>query len=650
MNDRISLQDLSALLAEKAAINKKDAEVFLREYFEVMNEELIKNRLLKIKDLGTFKLSLVEDRESIDVTTGERVLIPSHYKVVFIPDKKLAEIVNEPFALFETVEIDEKAETEGLKLLSKEDVSEDSESTLEEEEDDIVFEKSLIKDDDDEEDLFEKNPIRDDEDDFFPKSLLIKDDDDDFFEKNLNDDFFEKSLLRDDEDDFFEKSLIEEDNDNDDDLDLFEESLIDEDDDDDLFDESLIDEEDEDDDDLFRKSLIDDDDDDIFEKSLMGDDDDDLLFEKELAGSKSSSSVVEKEIVETGDDSVSEEELADDEDDGDFEEELVDEEGTMVFEKEPVNEKEEGEGGVGGIMALETIPVTKKEEEDVVFEKEPMEEKEEDVTALKEPESITEEEKSMAEKVKKTFCLNCHDYEAHRIYKKKYYATWRKLNRLRAVIAILSVLLLAALGYIAYIKFFEKRFQPTNISQTVTGSEAVQDSVPGVSDTLNKNVVSTLGTSENPNPGSDSVPVVPKPLVEDPGTVPKVSESSNENPGAVTNNTSETLTSSKNPDSATKSKKKGIDEETIVSKTSSDSKAKQITVARGQRLTLIALEEYGDKAFWVYIYLENKAILPDPGVLPVGIRLSVPPADKYGIDCNDPASVQKAKELAGRIL
>jgi nucleoid DNA-binding protein/nucleoid-associated protein YgaU len=107
MSEKINLQDLTALLAEKASITKKDAEQFLRDCFEVMNEALINDKLLKIKDLGTFKLLLTSDRESVDVVSGERVLIPAHYKATFSPDKSLAETVNEPFALFEAVELSE---------------------------------------------------------------------------------------------------------------------------------------------------------------------------------------------------------------------------------------------------------------------------------------------------------------------------------------------------------------------------------------------------------------------------------------------------------------------------------------------------------------------------------------------------------------
>jgi len=126
MNEKINLLDLAALLAEKAKITKREAETFLREYFEVMSEELLNDNILKIRDLGTFKLLMVEDRESIDVTNGERFIIPAHYKVSFTPDKKLAETVNEPFALFETIEIeDEPLPLNPLKETLPEDEEED---------------------------------------------------------------------------------------------------------------------------------------------------------------------------------------------------------------------------------------------------------------------------------------------------------------------------------------------------------------------------------------------------------------------------------------------------------------------------------------------------------------------------------------------
>jgi nucleoid DNA-binding protein len=167
MNEKISLQDLSLLLSEKASITKKEAETFLRTYFEIMNEEIIRSGLLKIKDLGAFKLSRVEDRESIDVTTGERVLIPSHYRVTFSPDKKLAETVNEPFAFFETVEIEEDLEKEEIN--SKEESIAEEKETVEEKEPEQMKKHEqnntvLSYKPDDEEELLMENQTDDNED------------------------------------------------------------------------------------------------------------------------------------------------------------------------------------------------------------------------------------------------------------------------------------------------------------------------------------------------------------------------------------------------------------------------------------------------------------------------------------------------------
>ncbi|GHT13723.1 hypothetical protein FACS189426_19040 [Bacteroidia bacterium] len=128
MSEKINFLDLAALLSEKTGITKKEAEIFLREYFEVMNDALLKDKSLKIKDLGTFKLLLMDDRESVDVVSGERVLIPAHYKVTFSPDKNLAQAVNEPFSFFEPVEIDETAVVDEEEEIVEEEVREAEEA------------------------------------------------------------------------------------------------------------------------------------------------------------------------------------------------------------------------------------------------------------------------------------------------------------------------------------------------------------------------------------------------------------------------------------------------------------------------------------------------------------------------------------------
>lgn len=103
MNDKLTIQDLTDLLADKHGLSKKDAEAFVKEFFVLIEQALENDKYVKIKGLGTFKLIDVESRESVDVNTGERIEIKGHTKVSFTPDSTVREIVNKPFSHFETV-------------------------------------------------------------------------------------------------------------------------------------------------------------------------------------------------------------------------------------------------------------------------------------------------------------------------------------------------------------------------------------------------------------------------------------------------------------------------------------------------------------------------------------------------------------------
>lgn len=104
---KISLCDLAQRLAEKSGISLQDAELFIRKMFDVANEGLQSDKLVKMKWLGTFKVMAVKDRESVDVNTGERIIIEGRDKISFTPDNILKEIVNKPFAQFETVVVND---------------------------------------------------------------------------------------------------------------------------------------------------------------------------------------------------------------------------------------------------------------------------------------------------------------------------------------------------------------------------------------------------------------------------------------------------------------------------------------------------------------------------------------------------------------
>jgi len=112
---KISIQDLSSVLVEKRGLSKKDASNFISEMFDIVQQELEKEKIVKIKGLGTFKIIDVDDRESVNVNTGERVLIEGHGKITFTPDSLMKELVNKPFSQFETVVLNDGVEFEDPK-------------------------------------------------------------------------------------------------------------------------------------------------------------------------------------------------------------------------------------------------------------------------------------------------------------------------------------------------------------------------------------------------------------------------------------------------------------------------------------------------------------------------------------------------------
>lgn len=107
MNERLTIQDLTDLLAAKHSMAKKDAEAFVKEFFLLIEQALESEKIVKIKGLGTFKLIDVDSRESVHVHTGERFQIKGHTKVSFSPDTSLRDAINKPFAHFETVALNE---------------------------------------------------------------------------------------------------------------------------------------------------------------------------------------------------------------------------------------------------------------------------------------------------------------------------------------------------------------------------------------------------------------------------------------------------------------------------------------------------------------------------------------------------------------
>lgn len=106
-NKKQSIQELVDIIATQTNFTKKNSEEFLKEFVHVLQEYLEKDGFVKVKGLGAFKLVKNEERKSVNVTTGEAIIIPAHNKVSFIPDSALKETVNKPYAHLETITVED---------------------------------------------------------------------------------------------------------------------------------------------------------------------------------------------------------------------------------------------------------------------------------------------------------------------------------------------------------------------------------------------------------------------------------------------------------------------------------------------------------------------------------------------------------------
>jgi len=111
MNNKINLSQLVELFAQASGMSRVASEQFVKSFFDMISQNVISDELVKVKGLGTFKLLRMEDRESVNVNTGERFIIEGHQKISFTPDAELKELINKPFSAFGTVIItDEQAQ------------------------------------------------------------------------------------------------------------------------------------------------------------------------------------------------------------------------------------------------------------------------------------------------------------------------------------------------------------------------------------------------------------------------------------------------------------------------------------------------------------------------------------------------------------
>ena len=114
MSSKLNMQDIIDLLVAKSDISKEEAEKFIVELFNLIEKGLSTDELIKIKNLGTFRLTPIQERESVDVNTKEKILIPAHKRISFIPASLLKTTVNKPFAHFETTPLNDGIFEEGI--------------------------------------------------------------------------------------------------------------------------------------------------------------------------------------------------------------------------------------------------------------------------------------------------------------------------------------------------------------------------------------------------------------------------------------------------------------------------------------------------------------------------------------------------------
>ena len=107
MDEKLSIYDIAEILTAKTGREKADIETFIETLIAVINDVITHNGVVRIKGIGSFKVIPVKERESVHVNTGERIVIPAHHKLSFLPDKILKEKINRPFAFFEAIEANE---------------------------------------------------------------------------------------------------------------------------------------------------------------------------------------------------------------------------------------------------------------------------------------------------------------------------------------------------------------------------------------------------------------------------------------------------------------------------------------------------------------------------------------------------------------
>lgn len=171
MNEKMNIQDLIDLLAEKHGMSRKNADSFVKEFFLLIEESLEKDKYVKIKGLGTFKLIDVESRESVNINTGERFQMSGYTKVSFTPDPSLKDIINKPFAHFESVPLNDETILEDTPVDGENEEEEYVEQNIKESVPELtVVEETVVEEtvEEEKEEIPASVPVTEEEKDILP--------------------------------------------------------------------------------------------------------------------------------------------------------------------------------------------------------------------------------------------------------------------------------------------------------------------------------------------------------------------------------------------------------------------------------------------------------------------------------------------------
>ncbi|MDR3141367.1 MAG: HU family DNA-binding protein [Tannerellaceae bacterium] len=145
MNNRLTIKELAVELVKSTGKDQESVERFLNEFITVISENIFTDRFVQVKGIGTFKIIQVEKRESIDVNTKERIIIPEHYKLTFSPEKDLKEIVNKPFSFFESIEINDDSDFPSVETELEKEKSIDEDADADDDAESLDTESDIVQ-------------------------------------------------------------------------------------------------------------------------------------------------------------------------------------------------------------------------------------------------------------------------------------------------------------------------------------------------------------------------------------------------------------------------------------------------------------------------------------------------------------------------